>query len=73
MFGLGKPRSRFGKWLDSQGIKHTEISKKSGVSMDVITELTRPGDRRPSWNTEKKLIRAVREYDAEVSAEDFWG
>ena len=27
MFGLGKKRSKFGKWLDRQGIQQIELEK----------------------------------------------
>ena len=71
-FGLGKPRSRLGKWIDDHGISQAELEKKSGVSRDVIRILAKE-NKRPSWRTEKRLMQALRQYDSEISAEDFWG
>ncbi|MGE0992074.1 transcriptional regulator, partial [Bacillus sp. GMa5/2] len=39
MFGLGKKRSKFGKWLDRQGIKQIELEKKSKLSTGTISRL----------------------------------
>lgn len=73
LFGLGRPRSRFGKWMEQNGIRQAELERLSGVSQATISDLARDDDRTPSWRTEKKLIQALRCYDAEISAEDFWG
>lgn len=71
--GLGKPRSRFGEWLDENGIKQQKLSVFSGVSEDTITRVSSDDSYMPSWRTKRNLIRALRTYfDSEVSAEDFW-
>jgi len=71
-FGLGKPRSKLGRWLDEHGLTHQELSRRSGVSEDTITRLSSDGTQRPSWRTEKRLLKAMRHYDSEVSAVEFW-
>lgn len=71
-FGLGRPRSKFGKWIEDSGLTQQEVSKRSGVSDATISELARKDDVRPSWRTRKKLRNALRDFDEEFSDEDFW-
>ena len=71
--GLGKPRTTFGRWLDVHGIRQQRLSMESGVSEDVITRLANVKNSRPSWRTEKKLMKVLRQYDSEIVAKEFWG
>ncbi|MCL6443006.1 MAG: helix-turn-helix transcriptional regulator [Alicyclobacillus sp.] len=71
-FGPGKPRSRFGKWLDKNGITQQELSRRSGVSEDTISRLANNDSGRPTWRTQKRLLKVLREVDSEISTEDFW-
>ncbi|MDQ0188253.1 helix-turn-helix transcriptional regulator [Alicyclobacillus cycloheptanicus] len=70
-FGLGRPRTRFGKWMEEQGVTQEELSQKSGVSRGTISRLASKDDARPGWRNRKKLREALRAYDEEY-ADDFW-
>jgi len=70
---LGKGRTRFGRWIDQRRISQHELAERSGVGRNVISRLANEEMKRPSWRTEKKVIRALREYDSDVSGEEFWG
>ena len=50
MFGLGKKRSRFGKYLDQHSITQQEMAKESGVSKSTISRLCDPGEKlKRNW------------------------
>lgn len=71
-FGLGKRRSRLGKWLDKKGIKQQELVERSGVSRGTVSKLCSGDAYKPTYKTASKIVKALRQYDAEVAAEDFW-
>ena len=72
MFGLGKRRSRFGKYLDSHSISQQEISKESGVSKSTISRLCQPEENDPTLGVAKKIIKSLKKYDSSVDYRDFW-
>lgn len=72
MFGLGKKRSRLGKWLDERGIRQSWLSKESKISQETITGLCRDDGKLPSGSTMKKVLQALRKVDPNVKQDDFW-
>ncbi|RDU34706.1 transcriptional regulator [Neobacillus piezotolerans] len=71
MFGLGKKRSKFGRFLDSNGIIQEELSKASGVNRNTISRAAKDtGD--PSVKNAAKIIRALKKAGYNVDYEDFW-
>jgi predicted transcriptional regulator len=73
MFGLGKRRSKLGKWLDERGISQQWLAKKSGVGRTTISNLSKgDGEHTPNASTIKKILKALRDIDSRVKADDFW-
>jgi hypothetical protein len=72
MSGLGKQRSRLGKWLDARGVTQTWLVKKSKRSKTTITTACSDDDYIPSGSSIQKIIKALREIDPTVSASKFW-
>ncbi|WNF36386.1 helix-turn-helix transcriptional regulator [Bacillaceae bacterium IKA-2] len=72
MFGLNKPRSKFGKWIDKRGIKQGWIAKKASVSKAMISQLAISDDRVPTLNNAKKIIKALKSAEYSVDYSDFW-
>ncbi|MBP1944628.1 helix-turn-helix transcriptional regulator [Cytobacillus luteolus] len=73
MFGLGKKRSKLGKWLDQRGISQTWLANKSGVNRNTINDLAAgDSDRAPTTRTIKKILKALREIDPTVNSNDFF-
>lgn len=73
MFGLGKKRSKLGKWLDKNDITQEWLIRKAGVGRNTISDLTSgESDREPTTRTIKKILKALREVDPNVKADDFW-
>lgn len=72
MLGLGKPRTKLGKWIDARGIKQEWLIKRSGVNKNSITAACGDNGYLPSGKTMQKIIKALREVDPSVRADQFW-
>ncbi|HZG87285.1 helix-turn-helix transcriptional regulator [Paenibacillus sp.] len=72
MFGLGKPRSKFGKYLDERGIKQQWVAEKSGVSRGTISQLAIDDERVPNFRNAQKIEKVLRQVDPLFSASKFW-
>ncbi|GIM47060.1 hypothetical protein DNHGIG_26090 [Collibacillus ludicampi] len=71
-FGLGKDRTKLGKFLDKHGIHQEDLVKLSGVSRSTIYRLCKDKDYKPHVKTARKIILSLRKWDAQISSEDFW-
>jgi predicted transcriptional regulator len=72
MWGLGKPRSKLGKYIASMGISVSELSKESKVNRNTLGKACADQDYIPSGNSIQKIIRALRKIDPSISANKFW-
>jgi len=73
MFGLGKKRSKFGKFLDKNGITQQELAKESGVNRNSISRVANDDDQELSFKNAKKVIKTLRKEGYSVDYDDFWG
>lgn len=73
-FSLGKRRSKFGKFLDQNGISQQEVVKKSGVSRGTISRMCQPEhEEGPTMKNARKIIKALRDLTGkDVDYDDFW-
>jgi putative transcriptional regulator len=72
-FGIGKPRSKFGKFIDKHNLTQHEIAKKSGVSEGTISRLCRGNAFLPSLKTGSKIINTEKKLtNKNVDYTDFW-
>lgn len=72
MFGLGKKRSKFGKYLDKNSISQQDLSEKSGVSKSTISRLCQPENYEPNFKSAKKIINTLKKSGYNVDYDDFW-
>lgn len=72
MFGLGKRRSKFGKFLDRNGIIQEELSKASGVNRNSISRIAQNDSKAPSLKSATKLVKALKKEGYDVDYDDFW-
>jgi transcriptional regulator with XRE-family HTH domain len=74
MFGLfgGKPRTRFGKWLDERGISQEWIARKTKISRNTISKIAGDKEYSPSLRTIQKIMKAIREVDPSANSNDFF-
>ena len=70
--GMERRRSRFGEWLEREGLSQLEVSRMSGVSQQTINGLATGDVKRPTRLTARKLMSALKEVDPEVTLGDFW-
>ena len=71
MFGLGKPRSKFGKWMDRKGIEQKEVAEKAKVSEMTLTRLCNDKNHRPRISTWMKIERALKSMGYDVDRDYF--
>jgi putative transcriptional regulator len=73
LFGLGKPRSKFGKFLDNHGISQQDLVRESGVNKGTISRICQGDAFKPSMKNASKIIRALRRLTGKnVDYDDFW-
>ncbi|WHY01887.1 helix-turn-helix transcriptional regulator [Neobacillus sp. DY30] len=72
MFGLGKPRSKFGRFLDSKGIEQKEVAERAKVSEMTLTRLCNDKDHQPRISTWVKIQRALKSMGYEVDRDKFF-
>lgn len=72
MWGLGKKRTKLGKFLDKHNIEQEWLVRKSGLGRNTIGELANNFDRSPTQKTMQKILKTLREVDPRIKADDFW-
>lgn len=72
MFGLGKERTPFGKWLDKRGISQSWIVKETKLNKFTISKLANKKDHIPSGRTMQKILAALKKIDPNIKQDDFW-
>jgi putative transcriptional regulator len=72
-YGLGKKRTKLGKFLDEHRITQQELVERSGVSRATIHRLCNDDTYRPNMKTATKIVNALRRFDDKLTMEDFWG
>jgi predicted transcriptional regulator len=72
LFGLGKPRSKFGKWVDRNGIVQKEIAEKAKLSEMSVSRMCNEKDYVPKVSTWVKVQRALKSMGYEVDRDRFF-
>lgn len=72
-YGLGKKRSKLGKFLDKNNITQELIGNSSRISRHAISLLCNSRTNiNPTENTQVKIIGTLRRLGYDVSFTDFW-
>lgn len=72
MWGIGKPRTKLGKWLDKRSIEQKDLEKAAKVSHKTISKACNDKNYIPSPSVMKKLLTAIRKIDPNARMNDFW-
>ncbi|WJE23252.1 helix-turn-helix domain-containing protein [Bacillus cereus] len=72
MWGLGKKRTKLGKFLDKHEIEQEWLIRKSGLGRNTVGDLANNPDRSPTRKTMQKILKVLREFDPRIKADDFW-
>jgi len=71
-FGLGKERTKLGRWLDERGVTQQWLVKQTKLNKLTISNLANDEEHTPTFATMKKIITALRKIDPNVKQDDFW-
>jgi transcriptional regulator with XRE-family HTH domain len=69
---LGKKRTRFGSFLDKNGIEQQEIEKKSKINKNTLSKMCNDEDYIPRKSTAKRTLNALKNIGYEQDEDDFW-
>lgn len=72
MFGLGKRRSRFGRWVDKSRLSQQQLIKICSINKNTMTELCNNEEYNPQIHTKTKVISGLRKNGHDVEMSDFW-
>jgi transcriptional regulator with XRE-family HTH domain len=72
MFGLNKPRSKFGRFLDQKGIEQKEVADRAKVSEMTLTRMCNDKDHNPRISTWVKVQRALKSMGYDVDRDKFF-
>jgi predicted transcriptional regulator len=72
MFGLGKKRSKLGKFIDKHSITTVEFSKETGVNRKTLGKACNEEDFILSPQVMKKILKSVRRIEDKAKMSDFW-
>lgn len=72
MLGLGKKRSKFGKWVDRNDIKQIDLEKAAGLSRGKISKLCNDKRYKPKYPTIHKIKKALSDMGKNIREDDFW-
>jgi transcriptional regulator with XRE-family HTH domain len=72
MFGLNKPRSKFGRFLDRKGIEQKEVAERAKVSEMTLTRMCNDKSHSPRISTWVKVQRALKSMGYEVDRDKFF-
>jgi len=72
MFGLGKSRTKLGRFLDRYSIRQQIILNRTGISQTTMVRLCGDQDYEPSDNVKIKIVGILRRDSYDVEMSDFW-
>lgn len=71
-FGLGKQRSKFGKWIDRKGLTQQEIADKAEVGRTTLSNMCSDPKYSPRIETWIKIEKALKSLGFHVKRDDFF-
>lgn len=72
MFGLGKKRTKFGRWLDKQeDINQLTLEEATDLSRPTISKLCNNKKYRPKISTIYRINKGLKKLKKNVKVEDF--
>lgn len=72
MYGLGKPRTILGRFLDQNRLTQESVRQWADISREIMAEICGNANYNPHSKTMIKIVGALRRMGHDVSIEDFW-
>lgn len=69
-FGLGKKRTKVGKFIDRNGISQGELAEWSGLGRSTVMRICNDTDHAPYEVTIMKIVSALRKRGYSVTVDD---
>jgi hypothetical protein len=69
---LGKKRTKFGKYLDRNGIEQQDVQAESKINKNTMTKMCNDEDYIPRRSTGNRVIKALRKLGHDAAESDFW-
>lgn len=69
--GLGKQRTKFGKWVD-KNLTQDQVREYCGLNKNTLTDVCNKIDHNPNVRTKTKIISGLRKKGFDVQMSDFW-
>lgn len=70
--GLGKKRTRLGRFLDRNGITQGWLEKNTGLGEATVGRMCGDIEYRPTERTKSKVVSALQKVVDDLSVGDFW-
>lgn len=71
-YGLGRQRTKLGKYIDLYKVSQDEISKQSGLGKNTLTRICSDPDYIPSSLTRRRVLHCLQSMGYGCSESDFW-
>lgn len=72
MFGLGKPRTKAGRYLDRHKLTQEKVRAAADIDRMTMADLCSKEDYNPHMKTRIKFVGALRRLGHDVSMDEFW-
>ncbi|MFC5528458.1 transcriptional regulator [Cohnella yongneupensis] len=73
MLGLGKRRSKFGRFLDKHEIDQEDIRRETGLNKDTVSKACNEDEPALRGITKTALAEAAKKLsNLDVESKDFW-
>jgi predicted transcriptional regulator len=73
MYGIGKKRSKYGRFLDDNKIDQSEVCKLAGINKDTVSKACNEDDPVLRGITKRALVEAARRLSRiDVEEDAFW-
>lgn len=72
LWGIGKKRSKVGRFIDSHGYTQQDLEVAARVSRNTVSKVCNDPNYIPSPTVMKKILTAIRKIKPNAKAHDFW-
>lgn len=72
MWGIGKKRSKLGKFIDNNGYTQEQLREAANIGRSTASRVCNDPDYTPNSITIKKIMKAIRAIDSMAKADDFF-
>lgn len=72
MYGLNKPRTKLGVFLDRNKLTQEKVRSYAGINRDVMAALCSDTSHSPQEKTVVRVVGALRTLGYDVEIHDFW-